>query len=188
GLPVTAAYIVLATLSAPALQGLIQNSFLVDALVAGDLPDAAKTTMMLAAPEAAALLDGPMSQQAAAGLVASAPPGVLGLVYPMVLDPAAVTGALLSAHMIIFWLSQDSNVTPPVCLTAFAAAAIAKSPHMATGVTAWRLAKGLYLVPVLFAYTPFLYGTPIEMLTIFLIAVAGVYALGAAIEGQMEAP
>lgn len=188
GLPVTAAYIVLATLSAPALQGLIQNSFLIDAMVAGELPEAARATMMLAAPEAAALLGGPMPQEAAAGLIASAPPEVLRLVYPLAIDPAVVTGALLSAHMIIFWLSQDSNVTPPVCLTAFAAAAIAKTPHMATGVTAWRLAKGLYLVPILFAYTPFLYGTPIEMLTIFLIAVAGVYALGAAIEGQMEAP
>jgi TRAP-type uncharacterized transport system fused permease subunit len=76
--------------------------------------------------------------------------------------PPLITMALLSAHMIIFWLSQDSNVTPPVCLTAFAAAAIAKTPPMATGVMSWKLAKGLYLVPVLIAYTNFIGGTPLE--------------------------
>ena len=36
-----------------------------------------------------------------------------------------IVAGLLAAHLIIFWLSQDSSVTPPVCLTAFAAAAIA---------------------------------------------------------------
>ena len=45
---------------------------------------------------------------------------------------ALVAGMLLSAHLIIFWLSQDSNVTPPVCLAAFAAAGIAGTRPMAT--------------------------------------------------------
>jgi TRAP-type uncharacterized transport system fused permease subunit len=99
-----------------------------------------------------------------------------------------VTGALLSAHMIIFWLSQDSNITPPVCLTAFAAAAIAKTRPMSTGVVAWKLAKGLYLMPILFAYTPFLTGTPVEVGTVFVVALLGVWALGTAIEGYFEAP
>ena len=104
------------------------------------------------------------------------------------LDPGVITAALLSAHLIIFWLSQDSNVTPPVCLTAFAAAAIAKTPPMSTGLMSWKLAKGLYLVPVLFAYTNFIGGSPLEVISLFLIATLGVYALGAAIEGHMEAP
>ncbi|MEF3255608.1 MAG: TRAP transporter permease, partial [Deferribacterales bacterium] len=29
--------------------------------------------------------------------------------------------ALLSAHLLIFWYSQDANVTPPVALVAYAA-------------------------------------------------------------------
>ena len=90
--------------------------------------------------------------------------------------------------MIIFWLSQDSNVTPPVCLAAFTAAAIAKSPPMATGVTSWKLAKGLYIVPVLFAYTPLLTGDWGEALTIFGFAVVGIYALAAGLQGCMEHP
>ena len=40
---------------------------------------------------------------------------------------------ILAAHLIVFWLSQDSNVTPPVCLASFTAAGIAGSPPMATG-------------------------------------------------------
>jgi TRAP-type uncharacterized transport system fused permease subunit len=88
--------------------------------------------------------------------------------------------------MIIFWLSQDSNVTPPVALAAFTAAAIAKSPPMLTGFTAWKLAKGLYFVPLLFAYTPFLGGDWLIMLKIFFFALFGLWAIAAGIEGYGE--
>ena len=82
-------------------------------------------------------------------------------------------GFLLVAHLIIFWLSQDSNVTPPVCLAAFTAAGIAKSPPMATGFQAWKAAKGLYVMPLLFAYTPLINGTFLEMCQIGFFAVFG---------------
>lgn len=188
GLPVTAAYIVLATLSAPALHLLIQNNALIDAIVAGQVPEQARMIFMLADPNALTALAGPMSREAANALVGAAPPELLSQVYPQVLDPLTIKLALLSAHMIIFWLSLDSNVTPPVCLTAFAAAAIAKTSPMRTGLESWKVAKGLYLMPVLFAYTSFLGGPWIEVLHVFVIAILGVYALGSAIEGHMEAP
>jgi TRAP-type uncharacterized transport system fused permease subunit len=82
---------------------------------------------------------------------------------------------------------QDSNVTPPVCLTAFAAA-IAETGPMATGLTAWKIAKGLYVVPLLFAYTPFLAGDFWLSLWIFAFGTVGIYALTAAISGWMDAP
>ncbi|MCG6122494.1 MAG: TRAP transporter fused permease subunit [Microvirga sp.] len=188
GLPVTAAYIVLATLSAPALHLLIQNNALIDAMVLGQVPEQARMIFMLADPNAVTALAAPMARDAATALVGAAPPELLSQVYPQVLDPLTIKLALLSAHMIIFWLSLDSNVTPPVCLTAFAAAAIAKTPPMRTGLEAWKVSKGLYLMPVLFAYTNFLGGPWIDVIHIFIIAVLGVYALGAAIEGHMEAP
>ena len=188
GLPVTAAYIVLATLSAPALHALIQNAHLVQALVDGTIPEIAQMSFMLADPSILPALAEPMTREDAIALVQAMPQELLSVVYPQVLDPVLITTALLSAHMIIFWLSQDSNVTPPVCLTAFAAAAIAKTRPMATGVMSWKLAKGLYLMPVLFAYTNFLGGDVMEALFIFMAATLGVYALGAAIEGHMEYP
>ena len=33
----------------------------------------------------------------------------------------------IAAHMIVYWLSQDSNITPQVCIAAFAGATIAKA-------------------------------------------------------------
>jgi TRAP transporter 4TM/12TM fusion protein len=69
--------------------------------------------------------------------------------------------SLLAAHMIIFWYSQDANVTPPVCLAAFSAAGVAGSKPMQTGFTSWKLAKGLYIIPFLFAYTPLLFEGPV---------------------------
>lgn len=200
GLPVTAAYIVLATLSAPALQQLIVASALpvsaidastIAAMVAGTLDPQLSAFFLLADPTAMMALAAPMEPAAAADLYARLPPEVLDQIYRAArgaMDPAFVVGALLSAHMAIFWLSQDSNVTPPVALTTFAAAAIAKSPPMATSVVSWKLSKGLYLMPVMFVYTPFLTGTAVEVWLLFVVALLGVVALGAAIEGYLEAP
>lgn len=188
GLPVTAAYIVLGTLSAPALYELISHAHLVDTVAAGQLPEQAKAIFMLAAPDKLAALAGPMSHEAAQELVALVPKDFTTQLFEQALSPAVLTTALLSAHMIIFWLSQDSNVTPPVCLTAFAAAAIAKTPPMATGFTAWRIAKGMYIIPLLFAYTPFLSGDWGIALEIAIAGSIGIYGLASAYEGYGEAP
>ncbi len=186
GLPVTAAYIVLGTLSAPALYQLILQSQIIDLLVAGSIPETARAVFMIAVPEQLEALSSPMSADAAGALVAALPIETLGLLYDQLFDPSVLLAALLSAHMIVFWLSQDSNVTPPVCLAAFTAAAIAKAPAMRTGFSAWKIAKGLYFVPLLFAYTPLLAGDWLKMLEISLFAMFGLWAIGAAIEGHWE--
>ncbi|SER01944.1 TRAP transporter, 4TM/12TM fusion protein [Amphritea atlantica] len=188
GLPVTAAYIVLATLSAPALYNLIAEMQLVDMMVNGTLPEVARTIFLLVDADKAALLAEPMSKVDAQQLLALVPGDFKGQLLEQAIDPAHLTMILLSAHMIIFWLSQDSNVTPPVCLTAFAAAAIAKTPPMATGFTAWKIAKGLYIVPLLFAYTNFIGGTTAEVLSIFFFSIFGIYALVGFMEGYLESP
>jgi TRAP transporter 4TM/12TM fusion protein len=91
--------------------------------------------------------------------------------------------ALLSAHMIIFWVSQDSNVTPPVCLAAFAAAGIAGSKPMRTGLESWKLAKGLYIMPILFAYTDLIEGSLIDKLDIFFFGLLGLFAFASVFTG-----
>jgi TRAP transporter 4TM/12TM fusion protein len=63
---------------------------------------------------------------------------------------------LLAAHLIVFWLSQDSNITPPVCLGVFVAASISKGVPWQTGWMSFRFAKMLYTMTVLFAFTPIL--------------------------------
>ena len=176
GLPVTASYIVLATLSAPALYTMISDGMLVNAMTSAEIPDTVKTMLALVNPDILTSFSGLDSSQAKA-LLAELPLEISQLVKEQLVSPELITGALLSAHMIIFWLSQDSNVTPPVCLTAFTAAAIAKSPPMATGLQSWKIAKGLYLLPLVFAYTPFLYGSLFEKLGIFIVSLITIYLL-----------
>ena len=92
--------------------------------------------------------------------------------------------SLLAAHMIIFWYSQDANVTPPVCLAAFSAAGVAGSKPMRTGFTSWKLAKGLYIIPFLFAYTPILFEGPVtEVLITSLSALLGLFGFTVCWEG-----
>lgn len=61
---------------------------------------------------------------------------------------------IVAAHQIVYWLSQDSNITPPVCVAAYAGAAIAGSDPWKTGWTSFKFAKLLYVMPFLFAFTP----------------------------------
>jgi len=63
-------------------------------------------------------------------------------------------GALLASHLLIFWYSQDANVTPPVALVSYAAAGISGSKPFETAMESWKLAKGLYLIPLMFVYEP----------------------------------
>ena len=92
--------------------------------------------------------------------------------------------SLIAAHMLIFWYSQDANVTPPVCLAAYSASGISGSKPLATGMEAWKLAKGLYIIPLLFCYTPLLFEGPIWRVCETTAAAAlGLFAFAVFFEG-----
>jgi TRAP transporter 4TM/12TM fusion protein len=92
--------------------------------------------------------------------------------------------SLIAAHMLIFWYSQDANVTPPVCLAAYSAAGIAGSKPLETGFASWKLAKGLYIIPLLFCYTPILFeGAPWQVVETAVSAAVGLYCFAAFFEG-----
>jgi TRAP-type uncharacterized transport system fused permease subunit len=183
GLPVTASYIVLATLSAPALLQLMANVELVNALSSGALSADVQAILMLVgvSPE-----QGAMSVAQAQALINDMPDEMMALLRPMLLDENQLSMLLLAAHLVIFWLSQDSNVTPPVCLCTFTAAAIAKSPPMATGFTSWKIAKGLYIIPILFAYTPLAQGDWLAAFQVFIFALPGLYAFTLVMQGWQK--
>jgi len=85
---------------------------------------------------------------------------------------------LLTAHLIVLWLSLDSNITPPVALGPFAAAAIAGADPMKTGWSCFRFAKIIYVMPVLMAYTHILLtGTPTQNLLAVISATVGTVAV-----------
>ena len=90
---------------------------------------------------------------------------------------------LLVAHMIVFWYSQDANVTPPVSLASFAGAGIAGANPMRTAFTSWKLAKGLYIIPLVMAYRPLLgNGPPWEVVLTMCSCAAGLVAFAAALD------
>ncbi len=92
--------------------------------------------------------------------------------------------SLIGAHMLIFWYSQDANVTPPVCLAAYSAAGISGSKPLATGFESWKLAKGLYIIPLLFVYTPILgEGHYLEVAEVTVAATLGLFSFAVFFEG-----
>jgi TRAP transporter 4TM/12TM fusion protein len=97
---------------------------------------------------------------------------------------------LLIAHLVVFWYSQDSNVTPPVALAGFAGAAIAGSKPMETSVQAWKYAKGLYLIPLFMVFNEeIILGGPLPMvLWSGAIAMLGLVAFAAVLEGFLWRP
>lgn len=97
---------------------------------------------------------------------------------------------LLVAHLVVFWYSQDSNVTPPVALAGFAGAAIAGSRPMDTSVQAWKYAKGLYLIPLFMVFNPVIIeGGPIHLvLWNGAIAILALATFAAVLEGYLFAP
>ena len=86
----------------------------------------------------------------------------------------------LAAHMIVYWLSQDSNITPPVCIAAFAGATIAGANMWKTAFSAFKFAKFLYLGPLLFGYVPgfSLNGSTWDIVQAFVYIIIGTYIYG----------
>jgi TRAP transporter 4TM/12TM fusion protein len=84
----------------------------------------------------------------------------------------------IAAHMIVYWLSQDSNITPPVCIAAFAGATIAKANMWRTAFASFKFAKFLYLGPFLFGYVPgfSLNGSPTDITKAFVLIIFGTWA------------
>ncbi|WP_417816795.1 TRAP transporter permease [Tritonibacter scottomollicae] len=97
---------------------------------------------------------------------------------------------VLIAHLVVFWYSQDSNVTPPVALAGFAGAAIAGSKPMETSVQAWKYAKGLYLIPLFMVFNEeIIIGGPLPLvLWSGAIAILGLVAFAAVLEAFLWRP
>jgi TRAP transporter 4TM/12TM fusion protein len=61
---------------------------------------------------------------------------------------------LLISHMFVFYFGIMADLTPPVALAAFAAAAIARAPVLAIGVNCMRIAVAGFVVPFMAVYDP----------------------------------
>ena len=91
----------------------------------------------------------------------------------------------IAAHLSIFWFSQLSTITPPVCMTAFAAAAIAKAPPMKTGFASLKIGMSFYIIPILFLFSTILTDGWITVILIGLVTIAAMYLFAASLEGYL---
>ena len=81
----------------------------------------------------------------------------------------------MAAHLFIFYYGMLSMISPPVCMAAFAAAAIARANFWTTGYQAMRLGVVAYILPFLFVFSPALLGrAPLEAVVLAMVtAVVG---------------
>lgn len=73
--------------------------------------------------------------------------------------PALINGfdiAPIAVHMFVFYFGIVADITPPVCLAAYAGAGIARANPFISGVTAVKLAIAAFIVPYIFVYDPIL--------------------------------
>jgi TRAP transporter 4TM/12TM fusion protein len=114
------------------------------------------------------------------------------LTVATLLVPALVLMGLnpIVAHLFAFYFAIISMVTPPVCLSAYAAAGIAGSNPFKTGLLAFRLGIVAYLIPFAFVFNPslVLIGSPIETVSSFLLSILGAFGISIGIIGYFKGP
>jgi TRAP-type uncharacterized transport system fused permease subunit len=94
--------------------------------------------------------------------------------------------SLLAAHLALFWFSQTSTITPPVCMTAFVAAEIAQDRHfMRVGLSTFTIAKFFYVIPLLFVFSPLLSSDILGPLRILLQSVPLIIVFAVVTEGYL---
>ena len=94
--------------------------------------------------------------------------------------------APLAAHMLCSILESLQDITPPVCLAAYAGAGIAKGNPFKTGVTAVKLAIAAFIIPYIFIYNPILVlvdATPLKLLLAVSTAILGMIGVSSAVIG-----
>ncbi|NDW53804.1 TRAP transporter permease [Aliiroseovarius sp. PrR006] len=100
----------------------------------------------------------------------------------------------IASHMFVLYYGVVAEITPPVCTSAYAAAAIANSNPFKTGMSAFSLGLGKVVAPMAFVYAPvllFVSSTGFDFVEFTYTAtscIAGVIALSAAVVGYWLAP
>ena len=92
---------------------------------------------------------------------------------------------ILAAHFFVFFFGVLSEVTPPVCLAAYAGAGLANANPMTTGFTALKIAVAGFLVPYVLVFEPamLLDGPFIDLLPALITVIIGMVALAAGLGG-----
>jgi TRAP transporter 4TM/12TM fusion protein len=116
------------------------------------------------------------------------------LMAPVVVELGAQQGLLvplIAVHLFVFYFGLMADVTPPVGLASFAAAAIARTDPVRTGLTAFFYSLRTAILPFLFIFNTQLLmigiGSPVHLITTIVIAVIAMLVFAAATQGYFLA-
>ena len=112
------------------------------------------------------------------------------LMAPVVVELGAQSGLvvpLVAVHMFVFYFGLMADVTPPVGLASFAAAAISRADPIRTGITAFWYSSRTLILPFMFIFNPQLLmigiGSYLQLAVVIAGAVTGMLAFAAATQG-----
>jgi TRAP-type uncharacterized transport system fused permease subunit len=90
----------------------------------------------------------------------------------------------IAAHLFVFYFAVLADITPPVCIAAYAAAGLAGANPMKTGFTATKLGIAAFIVPFFFCFDPALMGLgdPVYVILSVMTAILGIIALAGGAE------
>lgn len=93
----------------------------------------------------------------------------------------------LAAHLFLFYFGAISTITPPVALTAYAAAAVANASPTKTGFKAFVYGLSAYIMPFMFMYSSSLLmeGGLVLVVRTFITGLAGAFFLSSGIQGYL---
>lgn len=100
----------------------------------------------------------------------------------------------LATHMFVLYYGVISEITPPVCASAYAAAGIANANPFRTGISAFTLGIGKLMVPMVFVYAPTMlivlpeYFTLTSFLQVSITCACGVFAIATAVSAYYSKP
>lgn len=100
----------------------------------------------------------------------------------------------LATHMFVLYYGVISEITPPVCASAYAAAGIAGANPFRTGVSAFTLGIGKLMVPMVFVYAPTMlivipeYFTWMSFFQVSITCALGIFAIATAVSAYFKAP
>jgi TRAP transporter 4TM/12TM fusion protein len=120
-----------------------------------------------------------------------AAPAIIALLSPDVPASAAPIIVVLSAHFFVFYFGIIADITPPVALAAFSAAAISGGDPIKTGIHSAKLAIAAFIIPYMIVFSPALLMidvTVLEIIWVVFTAMMGMIAIGAGIIGYWYRP
>lgn len=100
----------------------------------------------------------------------------------------------LATHMFVLYYGVISEITPPVCASAYAAAGIAGANPFRTGISAFSLGIGKLMVPMVFVYAPVMlivlpeYFSWVDLFQVTITCALGVFCIATAVSGYYMMP